>query len=81
MTACTAKLKPGNKPHVLNVLIDVANWTHQLPVNRKEQDMKHIARISRTHTPAKADDSSGAIFLQIWASVFTWILMMGLSQK
>lgn len=43
--------------------------------------MKHIARISRAHTPARADDSAGAIFLQIWASVFTWILLMGLSQK
>ncbi len=42
--------------------------------------MKHIARISRTHTPAKAQDP-GSIFLQIWASVFTWILMMGLGQK
>lgn len=43
--------------------------------------MKHIARISRSHTPAKAQDDAGALFLQIWASVFTWILLMGLSQK
>lgn len=41
--------------------------------------MKHLTLHSKPIRVARADDDSGALFLQIWASVFVWILMMGLS--
>lgn len=39
--------------------------------------MRHI----KTITTAKASDAAGAIFFQIWLSVFTWILTGALGSK
>ena len=41
--------------------------------------MKHLTPHSKPIRVARADDDAGALFIQIWASVFVWILMMGLS--
>lgn len=41
--------------------------------------MKHLKPHSKPDRVARADDSAGALFIQIWAAVFVWILMMGLS--
>jgi len=45
----------------------------------KEPDMKHLTPHSRPVRVARADDDAGALFIQIWATMFVWILMMGLS--
>ena len=45
--------------------------------------MKHVKAITQNafRTPEKALDTAGAIFLQVWATVFSMILTGALSQK
>ncbi|HOJ67610.1 MAG TPA: hypothetical protein PK379_01395 [Candidatus Hydrogenedentes bacterium] len=43
---------------------------------------KHLRRMGKSGVPARAEDDYAAqMFLQLWVTVFTWILAMGLSQK
>ena len=42
--------------------------------------MKHVKSISTVKT-AKAIDPAGAIFLQIWWAVFSWILTGAIGSK
>jgi len=43
---------------------------------------KHLRQIGKRGTPARAlEDFAVQMFLQLWVTVFTWILAMGLSQK
>jgi hypothetical protein len=49
-----------------------------VPINGKEvDDMRHIQQLSREKSIviAKAEDPAAAIFLQIWATVFSSILL------
>ncbi|HPU98975.1 MAG TPA: hypothetical protein PLO53_13620 [Candidatus Hydrogenedentes bacterium] len=43
---------------------------------------KHVNALTKNSVPARAqDDYAAQMFLQLWVTVFTWILAMGLSQK
>lgn len=43
---------------------------------------KHLRQIGMSGIPVRAEDDYAAqMFLQLWLTVFTWILTMGLSQK
>ncbi len=44
--------------------------------SRKEKNMTHLTKItvSKAQVEEKAMDPAGALFMQVWLGVFTWIL-------